>query len=84
MIIVTGAAGFIGSCLISKLNQENFNFIIAVDDFSNPEKEANLTGKRIQERVDREAFFDWLDQNYQEVEFIFHIGARTDTTEFNW
>ncbi|MBN8823564.1 MULTISPECIES: ADP-glyceromanno-heptose 6-epimerase [unclassified Spirosoma] len=83
MIIVTGAAGFIGSCLISKLNQENFNFIIAVDDFSYPEKEANLAGKRIQERVDREAFFDWLDQNYQEVEFIFHIGARTDTTEFD-
>ena len=84
MIIVTGAAGFIGSCLISKLNQENFNFIIAVDDFSNPRKEPNLTGKRIQERVDREVFFDWLDQNYQEVEFIFHIGARTDTTEFDW
>jgi ADP-L-glycero-D-manno-heptose 6-epimerase len=84
MIIVTGAAGFIGSCLISKLNQENFNFIIAVDDFSHPEKEANLTGKRIQERVDRESFFDWLDQNYHEVEFLFHIGARTDTTEFNW
>ena len=83
MIIVTGAAGFIGSCLIEKLNQENFNFIIAVDDFSTTEKEANLTGKRIQERVDREAFFDWLDQNYQEVEFIFHIGARTDTTEFD-
>jgi ADP-L-glycero-D-manno-heptose 6-epimerase len=81
MIIVTGAAGFIGSCLISKLNQENFNFIIAVDDFSNPRKEANLTDKRIQERVDREQFFGWLDQNYQEVEFIFHIGARTDTTE---
>ncbi|CCH55178.1 ADP-L-glycero-D-manno-heptose-6-epimerase [Fibrisoma limi BUZ 3] len=81
MIIVTGAAGFIGSCLISKLNQENFNFIIAVDDFSTPEKEPNLVGKRIQERVHREQFFQWLDQNYQEVEFIFHIGARTDTTE---
>jgi len=81
MIIVTGAAGFIGSCLISKLNQENFNFIIAVDDFSNPRKEPNLVGKRIQERVDREEFFNWLDRNYQEVEFIFHIGARTDTTE---
>ncbi|QJD77416.1 ADP-glyceromanno-heptose 6-epimerase [Spirosoma rhododendri] len=84
MIIVTGAAGFIGSCLISKLNQENFNFIIAVDDFSDPRKEKNLVGKRIQERVDREVFFDWLDQNYQEIEFIFHIGARTDTTEFDW
>lgn len=83
MIIVTGAAGFIGSCLIEKLNGENFNFIIAVDDFSHPEKQANLTGKRIQEYVNRDQFFDWLAKNYQEVEFIFHIGARTDTTEFD-
>ncbi len=84
MIVVTGAAGFIGSCLINKLNAENFNFIVAVDDFSDPEKEHNLTGKRIQERVDREELFDWLADNYQEIEFIFHIGARTDTTEFNY
>ncbi|WP_428657867.1 ADP-glyceromanno-heptose 6-epimerase [Runella sp.] len=84
MIIVTGAAGFIGSCLISKLNEENFNFIIAVDDFSKIEKSHNLDGKKIQERVERESFFEWLDQNYYEVEFIFHIGARTDTTEFDY
>ncbi|WP_019990018.1 ADP-glyceromanno-heptose 6-epimerase [Rudanella lutea] len=84
MIVVTGAAGFIGSCLINKLNEENFNFIVAVDDFSHPEKAANLADKRIQERVDREELFDWLEANYQEIEFIFHIGARTDTTEFNY
>lgn len=83
MIIVTGAAGFIGSCLISKLNQENFNYIIAVDQFDAPEKLKNLEGKKIQERVERDHFFTWLDENYQEVEFIFHIGARTDTTEFD-
>ena len=83
MIIVTGAAGFIGSCLIQRLNQDNFNYIIAVDDFSDEQKNKNLEGKRIQERVDREHFFEWLDDNYQEVEFCFHIGARTDTTEFN-
>ncbi|ARK12994.1 ADP-glyceromanno-heptose 6-epimerase [Fibrella sp. ES10-3-2-2] len=84
MIIVTGAAGFIGSCLIDKLNAENFNYIIAVDDFSNPDKKPNLDGKQIQEFVEREQFFDWLDANYQEVEFLFHIGARTDTTEFDY
>lgn len=84
MIIVTGAAGFIGSCLIQKLNQENFNYIIAVDYFSNPDKKPNLDGKQIQEYVGREQFFDWLDANYQEVEFLFHIGARTDTTEFDY
>lgn len=83
MIIVTGAAGFIGSCLIQRLNQDNFNYIIAVDDFSDEQKNKNLDGKKIQERVDREHFFEWLDANYQEVEFCFHIGARTDTTEFN-
>ena len=83
MIIVTGAVGFIGSCLIGRLNQENFNFIIAVDDFSDIDKLPNLEGKKIQERVNRDDFFDWLDQNYHEVEFLFHIGARTDTTEFD-
>ncbi|MDR6195480.1 ADP-glyceromanno-heptose 6-epimerase [Siphonobacter sp. SORGH_AS_0500] len=84
MIIVTGAAGFIGSNLIQRLNEDKFNFIIAVDDFSNVEKQKNLEDKNIQEYVDREHFFEWLDQNYHEVEFIFHIGARTDTTEFNY
>jgi ADP-L-glycero-D-manno-heptose 6-epimerase len=84
MIIVTGAAGFIGSCLIERLNQDKFNYIIAVDDFSDEEKNKNLEGKKILERVDREVFFDWLEMNYAEVEFCFHIGARTDTTEQSW
>jgi len=83
MIIVTGAAGFIGSGLISRLNQEGFNNIIAVDDFSKVEKAQNLIGKTIKERVERNVFFDWLDKNNRDVEFIFHIGARTDTTEFD-
>lgn len=83
MIIVTGAAGFIGSCLVKKLNQENFNAIVAVDDFSNPSKEPNLQGARIQTKVNRDQFFEWLDQHYETVEFLFHIGARTDTTEFD-
>jgi ADP-L-glycero-D-manno-heptose 6-epimerase len=84
MIIVTGAAGFIGSCLIARLNQDGFNYIIAVDDFSDEKKNRNLEGKQIREKVERDAFFEWLEQNNEEVEFIFHIGARTDTTEFNW
>ena len=83
MIIVTGAAGFIGSGLISRLNQEGFNNIIAVDDFSKVEKAQNLISKTIKERVERNVFFDWLDKNNRDVEFIFHIGARTDTTEFD-
>lgn len=83
MIIVTGAAGFIGSCLIKKLNEENFNYIVAVDKFDNADKNKNLEGKKILEQVDRDELFDWIDRNYEEVEFIFHLGARTDTTEFD-
>ncbi|SKB93097.1 ADP-glyceromanno-heptose 6-epimerase [Dyadobacter psychrophilus] len=83
MIIVTGAAGFIGSGLISRLNQDGFKSIIAVDDFSKIEKAENLEGKTIQEKVERAELFNWLDQNNRDVEFIFHIGARTDTTEFD-
>jgi ADP-L-glycero-D-manno-heptose 6-epimerase len=83
MIIVTGAAGFIGSCLIQKLNELKFRYIIAVDDFSNSEKNRNLAGKAIMERVDRKDLFEWLEKNNREVEFFFHIGARTDTTEFD-
>jgi ADP-L-glycero-D-manno-heptose 6-epimerase len=83
MIVVTGAAGFIGSCLIKKLNEHNFNAIVAVDKFNNVEKNKNLEGKKISERVDRSEFFSWLDQNQETVEFIFHIGARTDTAEFD-
>ncbi|MDQ6477488.1 ADP-glyceromanno-heptose 6-epimerase [Dyadobacter sp. LHD-138] len=83
MIIVTGAAGFIGSGLISRLNQEGFSNIIAVDDFSKIEKAENLEGKTIKERVERSSLFEWLEKNNQDVEFIFHIGARTDTTEFD-
>ncbi|MFN0049515.1 MAG: ADP-glyceromanno-heptose 6-epimerase [Cytophagales bacterium] len=83
MIVVTGAAGFIGSCLIARLNQDNFLHIIAVDDFSKLDKLPNLEGKRIREKVERSEFFSWLEKNNRHVEFIFHIGARTDTTEFD-
>jgi ADP-L-glycero-D-manno-heptose 6-epimerase len=83
MIIVTGAAGFIGSYLIKKLNQENFNSIIAVDQFDDAIKNKNLEGLRIQERVDLGHFMEWLDVNHELTEFIFHIGAITDTSEFD-
>ena len=83
MIVVTGAAGFIGSCLVSKLNHENFKDIIVVDDFSRADKNANLEGKTYTSKVHRDDFFDWLKENEEEVQFIFHIGARTDTSEFD-
>ncbi|WP_151089261.1 ADP-glyceromanno-heptose 6-epimerase [Hymenobacter baengnokdamensis] len=81
MIVVTGAAGFIASCLVSRLNAANFNDIVVVDNFAVEKKLPNIRGKKLREYVDREAFFPWLDAHHEQVEFVFHLGARTDTTE---
>ncbi len=83
MIVVTGAAGFIGSNIIAKLNKENFKDIVLVDDFSNEEKNKNFAGKVFTEKVSRSTFFNWLSKNHKHVQFIIHIGARTDTAEFD-
>jgi len=83
MYILTGAAGFIGSCMLSKLNQEGIKDIVVVDDFSSPDKNLNLENKSYLEKVDREVFFAWLEKYHKDVEFIIHLGARTDTTEFD-
>ncbi|MGM0477578.1 MAG: ADP-glyceromanno-heptose 6-epimerase [Bacteroidota bacterium] len=83
MIVVTGAAGFIGSCLVSKLNRLGITHIIIVDDFSNTEKEHNLAGKQYKKRIHRDQFIEWLKENGDTLEAIYHIGARTDTTEFD-
>jgi ADP-L-glycero-D-manno-heptose 6-epimerase len=83
MIIVTGAYGFIGSCLIQFLNQKGITDIVAVDDFSKKEKEPNIAQARVQLRVERSQFRAWFEENHPSVNFVFHLGARTDTTEFD-
>jgi len=84
VIVVTGAAGFIGSCLVGYLNRKGFNNIIIVDDFSHAEKLPNFEEKNICYRVERDRFFDWLDHHTLKIDFFFHLGARTDTTEFDY
>jgi ADP-L-glycero-D-manno-heptose 6-epimerase len=83
MIIVTGAAGFIGSCLVAKLNSLNKTNLILVDDFSNAEKNKNLKGKFFKSKINRAKFISWFQQNTHEITEVYHIGARTDTTEFD-
>lgn len=83
MIVVTGAAGFIGSSLVSRLLEDGYRDIVVVDDFSKHEKDANLEGKKVSAFVERKEFITWLNQNHRFVQIVFHIGARTDTTEFD-
>lgn len=81
MIVVTGAAGFIGSCLLAGLKQAGYVDLVAVDDFSNPKKDRNLNTKDLIAKVDRKDLFEWISNNHRFIQIIFHLGARTDTTE---
>ena len=83
-IIVTGAAGFIASCLVGFLNKAGYENLILVDDFTNEKKKQNLAGKKFKEKVERENFFEWLKSKNPKINFFYHIGARTDTTEFDY
>ena len=84
MIILTGAAGFIGSVVAGELNNKGYNDLILVDDFSKKEKERNYIDLKYKSLVDRNNFFEWFKENHEEVDFVVHLGARTDTTEFDW
>lgn len=84
MIVVTGVAGFIGSVVASELNEKGYNDLIFVDDFSKKEKEKNYIDLKYNSLVDREIFFEWFKENHSKVDFVVHLGARTDTTEFDW
>jgi ADP-L-glycero-D-manno-heptose 6-epimerase len=83
-IIVTGAAGFIGSCLVGYLNDKGYEQLILVDEFGGTQKELNLLHKKYRVKVERENFFEWMSKEKPVVDFVFHLGARTDTTEFNY
>jgi len=83
-IVVTGAAGFIGSCLTGYLNEKGFEQLILVDEFSRLDKVNNLKGKKFTHQIERDDFFHWLEHKKPSISFVFHLGARTDTTEFDY
>jgi len=82
-IVVTGAAGFIGCNLVRRLNADGFINLILVDDFTE-KKNPNLEGTSYTQRIHRDNFIEWITENSGEVSFVFHLGARTDTSEFNF
>ena len=83
MVIVTGAAGFIGSCLVGKLNSIGKTNLVVVDNFSFHEKNKNMDKKQFVNQIERTLFTEWLENNANEVTEVYHIGARTDTTEID-
>ena len=85
MIVVTGACGFIGSCMIAKLNFEKRKDIVAVDLFSRPDEIclSNIENKDIALRIDKDDFLGWLDDNYTSVDYVIHMGGISSTTVFD-
>ena len=81
MIVVTGAAGFIASVVASRFLKDNTYKLVLVDDFSREDKKPNYSQFENELRVERKAFNTWLKENHEHVDFIIHLGARTDTTE---
>ncbi len=83
-IIVTGAAGFIGSCMAAYLNEQGHRNLVLVDAFEVESKRRNWEQKGFAHIVERYNLFDWLKVHEVKVDCFIHLGARTDTTEFDY
>lgn len=83
-IIVTGAAGFIGSRMVEHLNTLEYRNLVLVDDFGVEIKRKNWEHKGYAHLVERYNLFDWLQLHEPSIECFIHLGARTDTTEFDY
>ena len=84
MIVITGAAGFIASFLAEKFNENNEINLILVDDFSRKDKEVNHKSIKCHKKIDRSEFLSWFKRNFNIVDYVIHLGARTDTTEMDY
>ncbi len=83
-IVITGAAGFIGSYLTGYLNGLGYENLVLADDFADEAKVLNLKKKKRIHKVHRDQFFDWCRRHPETIRYVFHLGARTDTTEMDY
>jgi ADP-L-glycero-D-manno-heptose 6-epimerase len=81
-IVVTGAAGFIGSCVVGRLNRDGYTNLVLVDD-ADPLKERNLTGKKFLQKLSVDEFLPWFKKHASEVGAVFHFGACSSTVVFD-
>lgn len=83
MIVVTGALGFIGSCLTAELAIKQNKVVLAVDDFSKKEKFQNLPDTANILKIGRQDLWKYLEKTKPDLDWFIHLGARTDTIEKN-
>ncbi len=81
VIVVTGAAGFIGSCIVKYLNEQGSNNLLLVDDVKKTEKWKNLLNKKCIDFISRHDLFKWLEGKEDIVKAFIHLGACSDTLE---
>ena len=83
-IVVTGTAGFIGSVCVQFFNEQGWNQLLLVDDFGVESKRKNWEQKQYIKVIERQAFVEQLPNLEYTIDAIVHLGARTDTTEFDY
>ena len=83
MIILTGGAGFIGSVLLKRLNENGITDILIVDELDSSEKWKNLLGKQFDDYCHKDDFLEYLEEEIDkdDIDAIIHLGACTSTTE---
>lgn len=82
-IVITGAAGFIGSAIVRYLNDQGYFNLYLVDDIGTTEKWKNLLGKRFRELIPIQGLFSWLQGKENQISAFIHLGACSDTLEMN-